>query len=244
MDNLSTFLQIDLQSLFVMPQKDKKPYYKDYRPIKQTQKREFYNREHLQEEKSEFYNREVQPRYNFKNDPAPKRLDFEKIWNHFKNRETEYLISGIIYTIKNIDRVDPSYYDRFETKLKSIGYELKVKTLPKTLKRYNASQVVPITIDCVSRTDVFDKWILITNNNGEFLDICKYLKSIGKKIELWSFKDNYDPVLDPYADKLHFIEDDFCLKSDQELFVFGINWGGDELLSSIEMDSTAVPGVL
>ena len=137
--------------------------------------------------------------------------------------------------------VDSTSHDEtamsFETKMKSIGFDLKIKIQPKSARRYSSSQVVPITIDCVSRTDIYDKWILMTNNNSDYIDICKYLKSIGKKIELWSFKEDYDPILDPYADKLHFIEDGFCLKS-EESFVFGINWGGSELLSSIEMDST------
>jgi len=244
MENLSTLLQIDLQSLFIIPQKDKGSSYREDRVQRYQKKQEFFNREHQHEEKLEFINRESQPRYNLKNDPAPKRLDFDTIWSHFKNRETEYLISGIVYTIKNMDRVDPNYYDRFEKKIRSIGFDLKVKTLPKTLKRYNASQAIPIAIDCISRADIFEKWILMTNNNSEFLDLCKYLKNIGKKIEIWSFKDNYDPILEPYADKMHFIEDSFCMKSGHGMFVFGINWGGDELLSSIEMDSTVVPGVL
>jgi NYN domain len=228
----STLLQIDLQSLFVAPQKEKKTtVYRDYQPAK------IFNRERINEERSEFINRETVPRYNLKSD-QPKRLDFEKIWAHFKNRETEYLISSIIYTLRNSDRADLNY-DRFETKIKSIGYELKIKTVSKTAKRYSTSQAVPIVIDCVSRSTVFDKWILMTNNNGEYLDLCKYLKGINKKIEIWSFKDNYDPVLEPYADKLHFIEDDFCMKLEQSMFVFGINWGGEELLSNINVDTTA-----
>lgn len=168
-----------------------------------------------------------------------KKMDFDKIWDHFNSRETEFLTGAIIYSIKSHD-FDSS---RFETKLRSIGYDLKVKNLPRTNKRryYEASvptvtQVIPLTIDCISRLDRFDKWILISNN-GEFSDLCKYLKEIGKKIELWSFRENYDPALEPYADRRHFIEDDFCMQR-PSISVFGANWGLEKFESMFDSSST------
>lgn len=237
----ATFLQIDLQSLFVSnPQKnfERKPVFHEYdqrfsRENQYKKGHEFFNRERLSEERQEHFNRESRTSKDASTKNEPKRMDFDKVWTYFNSRETEFLTQAIIYTIKNVDRVDPDYYDRFETKIKSIGFKLKVKSVPKLSKRYGISQIVPITIDCVSRAELFDKWILMTNNNKEFIDLCKYVKGIGKKIELWSFKENYDPILEPYTDKMHFIEDSFCLKG-LDVFVFGISWGGEEILSSIE----------
>ena len=113
-----------------------------------------------------------------------KKMDFDKIWDHFNSRETEFLTGALIYSIKSQD-FDSS---RFETKLRAIGYDLKVKCLPRPVKRkYNeyasiphVSHTISLTIDCISRLDRFDKWILMSNN-GDFVDLCKYLKEIGKK---------------------------------------------------------------
>jgi hypothetical protein len=162
-----------------------------------------------------------------------KKMDFEKIWDNFNDRESEFLTGAVIYSIKSPD----FDYSRFETKLRAVGYDLKVKSLPKQKKFQNygpsthVSHIIPITIDCISKLDRFDKWIFMSNN-GEFVDLCKYLKEIGKKIELWSFMDNYDPVLEPYADKMHFIDDVFCMEDQPpSISVFGANWGLDKIES-------------
>ena len=170
--------------------------------------------------------------------PGRKKIDFDKVWEHFNDRETEFLTGAIIYSIKSSD-FDSS---RFETKLRSIGYDLKVKSLPRISKRHydaptqHVSHVIPIAIDCVSRLDRFDKWILMSNN-GEFIDLCKYLKNVGKKIELWSFMDNYDPILEPYVDRMHFIEDNLCLQK-PSISVFGANWGLEKFETLL--DSTSI----
>lgn len=163
-----------------------------------------------------------------------KKMDFDKIWDHFNSRETEFLTGNLIYTIKNLD-FDST---RFEQKLKSIGFDLKIKTLPRNAGRYRGENLTPvnhnltITIDCLSRMDRFDKVILMTNN-GVFGDLCKHLKDNGKKIELWSFSDNYDPSLELYADKLHFIDDSFCLQK-PSISVFGANWGLEKFQSLLD----------
>lgn len=162
-----------------------------------------------------------------------KKLDFEKIHNHFNSRETEFLTGSCIYTIKSPD-FDAT---RFETKLRVIGYDIKVKNLVKPPKPYRGnyhisqpqgasiSHVMPITIDCVYRMNRFDKWIIITNNNQSFYDLAAFLKEQGKKIELWSFNYNYDSILESFAER-HFITEDFCLQR-SNVSVFGANSGPD-----------------
>jgi hypothetical protein len=163
-----------------------------------------------------------------------KKMDFDKVWDYFNSRETEFLTGAIIYSIKSHD-FDSS---RFETKLRSIGYDLKVKSLPRITKRRFSpiSHIIPLTIDCISRLDRFDKWIFMSNN-GEFADLCKFLKGVGKKIELWSFMDDYDPILEPYADRMHFIDSNFCLQK-PSISVFGANWGLEKFESLLDSTST------
>lgn len=171
-----------------------------------------------------------------------KKMDFDKIWEHFNGRETEFLTGTFIYTIKNLD-FDST---RFEQKLKSIGYDLRIKTLPRASGRYRGDNntAAPInhnlnlTIDCMSHIDRFDKVILMTNN-GVFGDLCKFLKEKGKKIELWSFSDNYDPSLELYADKLHFIDDTFCMQK-PSISVFGANWGLEKFHSLFDSTTSYV----
>jgi hypothetical protein len=89
---------------------------------------------------------------------------------------------------------------------------------------------VLITMECLLKKDLFDKWILISNN-GSYSELCKYLRDIGKQVEIWCFRDSYDPTLEIYADKLHFITEDYCLKK-LGISVFGINWGIDKFDST------------
>jgi uncharacterized LabA/DUF88 family protein len=159
------------------------------------------------------------------------KLDLEKIWNHFNERETESLIGSIVYTIRSpeFDSV------KFEAKLKSIGFDIRTRSFAKIKGSREINLDVLITMDCLIRKDLFDKWILISNN-GAYIDLCRYLRETGKKVEIWCYRDAYDPNLELYADKLHFIEEDFCLKK-QSISVFGINWGLEK------MDSTAFWGL-
>jgi len=170
-----------------------------------------------------------------------KKMDFEKIWENFNDRETEFLTEAFIYSIKSPDFNSSN----FETKLKAIGYNLQVKSLPdqNKFKNYRSntriSHAIPITCDCISRLDRFDKWIFMSNN-GEFVDLCKFLKNAGKKIEIWSFLDNYDPALEPYADKMHFIDNSFCMDDQPPNFsVFGANWGLEKMGAIFDSTSRA-----
>jgi uncharacterized LabA/DUF88 family protein len=160
------------------------------------------------------------------------KVDLEKIWDHFNDRETENLIGSVVYTIRS-----PEFDStKFETKLKMIGYDIRTKSFMKVKKSKDISinLDVLITMECLIRKDLFDKWILMSNN-GAYADLCRYLREMGKKVEIWCFRDSYDPSLELYADKLHFIDDDFCMKK-QSISVFGINWGLEKF------DSTTVWG--
>jgi uncharacterized LabA/DUF88 family protein len=157
------------------------------------------------------------------------KIDFEKIWDHFRYRDSEFLTDAIIYTIKGpeIDSI------RFEKKLKTIGYNLKSKKTTKISrknKHYSLNNDIIITIDCLIRLDQFDKLILMTNN-GNFADLCSYLKTQGKQIEIWSFRETYNTVLEKYADKMQFLNENFCLKR-PSINVFGINWGLEKMMDT------------
>lgn len=158
------------------------------------------------------------------------RIDFEKTWQYFNDRETEFLTEATIYMIRSTD------FDshKFEIKLKSIGYNLKIKNSTKTIRgkkavyRYS-NQDVAITVDCMDKLQSFDKWILMSGD-GDFADLAAYLKKHGKQVEIWSFKRSYNPWLEPYADRLYFIENNFFYKK-PKINVFGFNRGidGDDL---------------
>ena len=146
------------------------------------------------------------------------KIDFEKIWDHFNSRETEFLTKSIIYTVKS----DDFNNSKFEAKLLSLGYELKSKPPLKSIRDTNHS--IGITIDCIERINTFDKWILIANN-GNFSDLCKYLKEKDKKTEIWSYKDCFDSSLEMYADKAYFIDNSMFYYKKPQIRVFGFNWG-------------------
>ena len=172
MNDLATFLQIDLQTLF-------------YEARSQGQK-----------------------------------LDFEKIWNYFHSRESESLIGSYIYMVRS-EEMDSQ---KFENKLQTLGYKIVAKTaqMKDGLPVYRGVRHdINITMDCLDKLDLFDKWILMSTNEG-FADLCKYLRSKGKKVELWNFKTTYSSKLEAHADKLNFIGEDFFYKKPR-VTVFGFN---------------------
>lgn len=152
------------------------------------------------------------------------KIDFEKIWEHFNSRENEFLNEALVYMIRSQD-FDSS---KFEAKLKSIGYSLRIKQAFKLQNKNRTiykqtNQDVLITIDCMDKINSFDKWVLMSGD-GDFADLCSYLKKRHKQIEIWSFKECYNHNLEMYADKIHFIEDNFFYKK-PVVNVFGFNWG-------------------
>lgn len=155
------------------------------------------------------------------------RIDLEKILEFFNNRETEFITDAIVYMIRG-DDFDST---KFEAKLKSVGYTLRIKHAIKTMKDSKvvyrqSNHDVGITVDCMDRLDQFQKWILMSGD-GDFVDLCRHLRQKGKKIEIWSFKECYNPQLEPFADRLSFIGEEFFLKK-TKITVFGFNWGGLE----------------
>lgn len=152
------------------------------------------------------------------------KIDFEKIWNHFNGRETEFLTDAIVYMIRGED-FDSS---KFETKLKTFGYKVKTKKAFKIIRDNRTlyrqtNHDVEITIDCIDKIDTFNKWILMSGD-GDFVEICKYLKQKGKKVEIWSFKECYNSTFELYADKIYFIDKKFFYKK-PKITVFGFNRG-------------------
>jgi len=152
------------------------------------------------------------------------RIDFEKIWAHFHQRETEVLTDAKIYMIRGPE-FDSS---KFEKKLQSVGYNLCIKNAVRVSRAgrrpfyIQANHDVQIAVDCMDKIQIFDKWILMSGD-GDFAALCKYLKERNKKIEIWGFKECHNVALEPYADRVHFIEDEFFFKK-PSITVFGPTW--------------------
>ena len=154
-----------------------------------------------------------------------RRIDFEKIWEHFHERESEFLVDAVIYMIRSQD-FDSS---KFEKKLTSIGYNLRVKNserlnVGKKIIYKQTNHDVNITIECLDRIQNFDKWILMSGD-GDFADLCAHLKKKGKQVEVWSFQECYNQSMDPYVDRVHFIEKGFFYRP-PDVQLFGFNFKG------------------
>jgi|GEM_PF-5741329 hypothetical protein len=230
MEHLSTLLQIDLQNLYVPPKRqdrnsdishtDSIPYNGS---LPFTKK--FLTREETFNRNPQYQSKSYLPHQEEKSTP---KIDFDKVWHYFNDRENEFLYKALIYTIKNPE----SDSGRFETKLRQIGFDVITKNLPKTRKKENPYKLVSnsiiLTIDCISSINFFDKLILMTNH-GSYTDLCKFIRSKNKTVELWCFKNNYDPILEAHTDKLSFIDSDFILK--KNISVFGFNLGIGDTLS-------------
>lgn len=143
------------------------------------------------------------------------KIDFEKIWQHFTSREAEFLTEALAYTTKS-DNFDSQ---KFEIKLQNIGYTIKFKDIKPGYKLPNHN--VSITLDCMDRIDRFNKWIIISGDD-DLSVLAKYLRSKGKKVEVWGFKESGNS-LEGYADKIHFIDEDFYYNKPR-ISVFGINY--------------------
>lgn len=142
------------------------------------------------------------------------RIDFEKVWDYFNDRDSEHVIDSVIYNSLN-----PKFNSsKFELKMKNLGYKMKSKEIP-NLDRWSPDISVLITMDCLMKKDSFDKWILMSNN-GSFSEICKYLKAIGKKVEVWEFRNMFDSKLKDFSDNLYYVEDEFCFEKNVHKFGF------------------------
>lgn len=156
------------------------------------------------------------------------KIDFEKVWEYFNSRETEFIMGASIYVFRG-DEFDSS---KFESKLTSIGYNVIAKKNERTLIRRSKSHYKPIykdsnfcieiTIDCLEKRNTFDKWILMSGEE-DFTALCKHLKQKNRQIEVWSFKECYNSSIESYADKIYFIDEKFFYKK-PIVKVFGLNW--------------------
>lgn len=154
------------------------------------------------------------------------RIDFEKVLNYFQNRETEFLIDAMVYMIREKDFNN----EKFEIKLQKIGFNLKVKDVSKvtrgdrTFYRHISHDIL-LTLDCIEKLDMFEKWIFMSGD-GDFVELCKYLRKKGKKVEIWSFENSYSRILEPYADRIYFINEKFFYKK-PKIKIFGPSWAPD-----------------
>lgn len=158
-----------------------------------------------------------------------RRIDFEKVWANFSGRGAEFLTEAIIYMIRS-NEFDSS---KFEAKLQTMGYSLRTRETDRADRSARGYKQVNhdilITIECLDRINTFDKYILMSGD-GDFAELCKYLKSKNKEIEIWSFREVYNTDLDPYVDKLQFIEDTFYYRKPR-ITVFGFNTGRQDEIS-------------
>lgn len=146
-----------------------------------------------------------------------KRIDFRSIRNHFFNSE-DTVVGLNAYTVRTPD----AKYDGFEKFMKSIGYNLNIKKAIISYDREGerlykgTDHDIAICVDCMSKIDIFDKWVLMSGD-GDFIDLCKYLKRKGKVVEIWSVPGiSFNKNLCNYADCIYFLGDEFFLSKENE----------------------------
>lgn len=140
-----------------------------------------------------------------------KRVDFRRIRDHFSYCDDE-VVDMVAYIVRS-QQMGRS--DKFEAFLKAVGYSLSIKkaivmTRPGGGNIYtNTDQDIAICIDCMRRIDEFDKWVLMSGD-GDFIDLCQYLKKQGKVVEVWSLSGtSFNKRLCDVVDTIHFLGDDF-----------------------------------
>lgn len=154
------------------------------------------------------------------------KIDFEKILKHFNSRESEFLTEAIIYMVRGEDFDS----DKFEAKLLNIGYKIFAKNSTKSYKgqriiRRQTKYDINMVIDCLDRIENFNKLLFISGDGG-FSDLFRHLKNKGKQIEVWSFEESYSTQIEPYVDRIHFINEEFFYKR-PKVTVFGFGkYGG------------------
>lgn len=139
-----------------------------------------------------------------------KRIDFVKIRDHFLKTGDE-IVGMNAYIIRTPD----ADYHKFEGLLSSLQYNLIIKHAVITQDRdgnriyKGTDQDVAICIDCMRTLDTFDKWVLMSGD-GDFIDLCKYLKGLGKTIEIWSLPGvSFNKNFCNYADTIIFLNKNF-----------------------------------
>lgn len=146
-----------------------------------------------------------------------KRIDFLKIKNHFFSTGEE--IAGLnAYIIRSPDAKSGS----FENFLTSIGYDLVIK---KAVIGSNSNgdriytgtdQDINICIDCMRNIDKFDKWVLMSGD-GDFIDLCRYLKKKGKVVEVWALSgSSFNKKFCDYVDSIYFLNQNFFFDKNEK----------------------------
>lgn len=145
-----------------------------------------------------------------------KRIDFKKIKDHFIETGDDILALKA-YIIRTPDAKS----DKFESLLKTLSYDLNIKQAQ--ISRGSEGQRVykgtdqdmAICIDCLTNIDKFDKWVLMSGD-GDFIDLCKHLKSLDKFIEVWSLPGvSFNKNFCDYADQIVFMNEKFFYDKDE-----------------------------
>jgi uncharacterized LabA/DUF88 family protein len=142
-----------------------------------------------------------------------KKIDFNKIKEHFYSRKDETIVDMVAYTARSNEPSSKGY--NFENLLKSLGYTLSSKIATVVIrsdgkKFYKGTdQDMSICVDCMKRIDEFDKWVLMSGD-GDFIDLCDHLKTNNKAVEIWSLPGlSFNKKLCDYADSVHFLNENF-----------------------------------
>lgn len=146
-----------------------------------------------------------------------KRIDFVKI------RDTIYSAGdNVIGLNAYIIRTPDARYDKFEGLLKALKYNLIIKTASISQNQEGeriykgTDHDMAICIDCMRNIDNFDKWVLMSGD-GDFIDLCKYLKRHKKLIEVWSLPGkSFNKRFCDYADSIIFLSDKFFYDKPEE----------------------------
>lgn len=150
-----------------------------------------------------------------------RKIDFFKIKDYFA-KSVDELVGLHAYIIRS-----PNFSSlKFENLLKSLGYVLHIKKAQIGFKRDGSplykgtDQDMAICIDCMKSINEFDKWVLMSGD-GDFIDLCQYLKSKGKNIDVWTVRgSSFNKGLCDFADTIKFFDDSFFYNpetvSDQE----------------------------
>jgi uncharacterized LabA/DUF88 family protein len=146
-----------------------------------------------------------------------KRIDFLKIKDHFLKSGDE-IVGLNAYIIRTPDAKS----NKFESLLRSLSYELIIKQAQigystDGQRIYKGTdQDLAICIDCMRNIDKFDKWVLMSGD-GDFIDLCKYLKANKKVVEIWSMPGvSFNKRFCDYADMIHFLNENFFYSRDGE----------------------------
>ncbi len=147
-----------------------------------------------------------------------KRIDFLKIHDHFHLDTEDEIVGMYAYIIRTPD----ADYRKFENLLHSLKYTLIIKQAVITHdsagnRIYKGTdQDMAICIDCMRLLDRFDKWVLMSGD-GDFIDVCKYLKTQGKSVEIWSLPGgSFNKNFCNYADTINFLNNNYFYDKDKD----------------------------